>query len=87
MGFQEDALVYFKKTAEQAKKLGYTNELERAGCGILSDCCTCLTPLINKDSIDSVTTNSIKGAFYLKNSNGVDVNLKSLTQIVEDETR
>jgi len=32
-------------------------------------------------------TNSIKGAFYLKNSNGVGVNLKSLTEIVEDETR
>jgi len=72
---------------EQAKKIGYTNELERAGCEILSDCCTCLTPLINKDNVDAVTTNSIKGAFYLKNSNGVDVNLKSLEQIIEDETQ
>jgi len=72
---------------EQAKKIGYTNELERAGCEILSDCCTCLTPLISKDSVDVVTTNSIKGAFYLKNSNGVGVNLKSLSQIIEDETR
>jgi predicted aconitase len=43
--------------------------------------------LINKDSVDAVTTNSIKGAFYLKNSNGVGVNLKPLLQIVEDETR
>jgi predicted aconitase len=43
--------------------------------------------LINKNDVDSVTTNSIKGAFYLKNSNGVDVNLKPLSQIVEDETR
>ena len=72
---------------EQAKKIGYTNELERAGCEILSDCCTCLTPLINKDNVDAVTTNSIKGAFYLKNSNGVDVNLKSLEQIIADETQ
>ncbi len=72
---------------EQARKIGYTNELERAGCEILSDCCTCLTPLINKDDVDAVTTNSIKGAFYLKNSNGIDVNLKSLSQIIEDETR
>jgi len=71
---------------EQARKIGYTNELERAGCEILSDCCTCLTPLINKDEVDSVTTNSIKGAFYLKNSTGVDVNLKPLSQIIEDET-
>jgi len=43
--------------------------------------------LINKDDVDAVTTNSIKGAFYLKNSTGVDVNLKSLSQIIEDETK
>ncbi len=72
---------------EQATKLGHTNELERSGCEILSDCCTCLTPLIKKEEVDAVTTNSIKGAYYLKNSNGVDVNLKSLSEIIEDETK
>ncbi len=86
--FQKRCMVFTPRTIkEQARKIGYTNELERAGCEILSDCCTCLTPLISKDSVDAVTTNSIKGAFYLKNSNGVDVNLKSLSQIIEDETR
>jgi len=85
--FKKRCMVFTPRIVkEQAKKLGYTNELERAGCEILSDCCTCLTPLINKDSVDAVTTNSIKGAFYLKNSNGVDVNLKPLSQIIEDET-
>ena len=84
--FKKRCMVFTPRIVkEQAKKLGYTNELERAGCEILSDCCTCLTPLINKDSVDAVTTNSIKGAFYLKNSNGVDVNLKPLSQIIEDE--
>jgi len=86
--FQKRCMVFLPRTVkEQAKKIGYVNELERAGCEILSDCCTCLTPLINKDNIDAVTTNSIKGAFYLKNSNGVGVNLKSLSQIIKDETR
>ncbi|MGY5149503.1 MAG: aconitase X [Candidatus Nitrosopumilus sp. bin_68KS] len=86
--FQKRCMVFLPRTVkEQAKKIGYTTELERAGCEILSDCCTCLTPLINKENIDAVTTNSIKGAFYLKNSNGVDVNLKSLSQIIQDETR
>ncbi len=86
--FQKRCMVFTPRTIkEQARKIGYTNELERAGCEILSDCCTCLTPLISKDSVDAVTTNSIKGAFYLKNSNGVNVNLKSLSQIIEDETR
>jgi hypothetical protein len=86
--FKKRCMIFCPRTVkEQARKIGYTNELERAGCEILSDCCTCLTPLINKDKVDAVTTNSIKGAFYLKNSNGVDVNLKPLSQIIEDETR
>jgi len=86
--FQKRCMVFLPRTVkEQAKKIGYTTELERAGCEILSDCCTCLTPLIDKENVDAVTTNSIKGAFYLKNSNGVDVNLKSLSQIIKDETR
>ena len=86
--FQKRCMVFCPRTVkEQAKKIGYTTQLERAGCEILADCCTCLTPLINKENVDAVTTNSIKGAFYLKNSNGVDVNLKSLSQIIQDETR
>lgn len=86
--FKKRCMVFCPRAIqEQAKKLGYTNELERAGCEILSDCCTCLTPLIDKDDVDSVTTNSIKGAYYLRNSNGVDVNLKPLSQIINDETK
>jgi len=86
--FRKRCMIFCPRVVkEQARKIGYTNELERAGCEILSDCCTCLTPLINKDEVDAVTTNSIKGAFYLKNSTGVDVNLKSLSEIIEDETR
>ena len=85
--FQKRCMVFVPRTVkEQAKKIGYTEQLERAGCEILSDCCTCLSPLINKDNVDAVTTNSIKGAFYLKNSNGVGVNLKPLSQIIKDET-
>lgn len=86
--FEKRCMIFCPRTVkEQAKKIGYINELENAGCEILADCCTCLTPLINKDNVDAVTTNSIKGAFYLKNSNKVDVNLKSLSQIIEDETK
>lgn len=85
--FQKRCMVFCPRAVkDQIKKFGYDNELQGAGCEILSDCCTCLTPLINKDEVDSVTTNSIKGAYYLKNSNGVQVNLKSLHDIVQDET-
>ena len=86
--FKKRCMVFCPRSVkEQAEKIGNTRELERAGCEILSDCCTCLTPLINADEVDAVTTNSIKGAFYLKNSNGVNVNLKPLSKIVEEETR
>ena len=86
--FKKRCMVFCPRAAQnQARKLGYTNEIERAGCEILSDCCTCLTPLIDKKDVDSVTTNSIKGAYYLKNSNGVGVNLKSLSKIIQEETK
>ena len=86
--FKKRCMIFCPRVVkEQATKLGHTNQLERAGCEILSDCCTCLTPLIKKEVVDGVTTNSIKGAYYLKNSNGVDVNLKSLSKIIEDETQ
>ena len=86
--FKKRCMVFCPRAVQnQARKLGYTNEIERAGCEILSDCCTCLTPLVDKNDIDGVTTNSIKGAYYLKNSNGVNVNLKPLSQIIKDETK
>ena len=72
---------------EQAKHLGYTSDIERAGGELLSDCCICLTPLIDKRDVDGVVTNSVKGAYYLRTSNDVDVNLKSLSQIVQEETK
>ena len=86
--FKKRCMVFCPRAAQnQARKLGYTNEIERAGCEILSDCCTCLTPLIDKKDVDSVTTNSIKGEYYLKKSNGVGVNLKPLSKIIQEETK
>lgn len=86
--FKKRCMVFCPRAVkEQITKIGHDKELERAGCEILSDCCTCLTPLITKDDVDAVTTNSIKGAYYLKNSNGVQVNLKPLSEIIRDETK
>ena len=85
--FSKNCMIFCPRSVQvQARKLGYTNEIQRAGGQILSDCCTCLTPLIDPDKIDAVTTNSIKGGYYLKNSTRVDVNLKPLSQIIQDET-
>ena len=86
--FEKRCLIFCSRAVqEQARTLDYINEIERAGGEILSDCCTCLTPLIDTAETDAVTTNSIKGAYYLKNSTGVDVNLKPLAKIIEDETK
>ena len=86
--FTKNCMIFCPRPIQnQARKLGYTDEIEKAGGEILSDCCTCLTPLINKDETDAVTTNSVKAAYYLKNSTGVDVNLKSLSKIVEEDTK
>jgi len=86
--FKKRCMVFCPRVVQQqARKLGHINNLEKAGCEIYSDCCTCLTPLVDKKDVDSVTTNSIKGAYYLKNSNGVEVNLKSLSEIIRDETK
>ena len=86
--FEKRCMIFCSRAIqEQARTLDYINEIERAGGEILSDCCTCLTPLIDTSETDAVTTNSIKGAYYLKNSTGVDVNLKPLSKIIEDETK
>lgn len=86
--FAKRCMVFCPRSVQdQARSLGYAAELERAGCEVLSDCCTCLTPLLDRDTVDSVTTNSIKGAYYLKNSNRLGVNLKPLSEIIRDETR
>jgi len=71
----------------QMLDLGYRKEIEHAGGEFLFDCCTCLSPLVDNKEVDSVTTNSVKGAYYLRTSNKVDVNLKSLKKIVEEETK
>ena len=86
--FKKKCMIFCPRVVkEQATKLGHIDKLTNAGCEILSDCCTCLTPLIKKDEVDGVTTNSIKGAYYLQNSNGVGVNLKPVSKIIEDETQ
>ena len=67
--FKKRCLIFCPRTIqEQARHLGYAGQLESAGCELMSDCCTCLTPLVTKKDVDSVTTNSIKGAYYYKNS-------------------
>ncbi len=85
--FKKNCMVFCPRAIqEQARKSGYLKEIERAGGQVLYDCCICLSPLIDKKNVDGVITNSVKGAYYLRTANGVDVNLKSLGKIIEEET-
>jgi len=86
--FQKRCMIFCPRAIKgQIRDLGYANEIERAGGEFLYDCCTCLSPLVDNKEVDSVVTNSVKGAYYLRTSNNVDVNLKSLKRIVEEETK
>ena len=59
-------------------------KLQKAGAEIICDACTCLTPLITRDNYDSIVTNSIKCAYYMKKSNKIDVALKDMRTIVTE---
>lgn len=58
--------------------------LKKAGAEIICDACTCLTPLITKENYDSIVTNSIKCAYYMKKSNKIDVALKDMRNIIKE---
>jgi hypothetical protein len=68
----------------QATKVGLTGTLERSGAEFMCDSCTCLTPYVTKEEYDSVVANSVKGAYYLNNSNKVKVALKDIKTIAKE---
>ncbi len=84
--FKKRCMIFCARSVySKAKDIGYIDALERANASIYCDCCSCLTPLISKDRVDSVITNSIKAAYYLRSWNKVDVCLSSMKDIVEKE--
>jgi predicted aconitase len=70
----------------RATQIGLTDKIERAGCEFMCDSCTCLTPLVTRNDVDSVITNSIKGAYYLNHSNKIGVALRDFKTIVKEYT-
>ena len=68
----------------QATKIGLTGILETSGAEFMCDSCTCLTPYVTKEEYDSVVVNSVKGAYYLNNSNKVKVALKDIRTIAKE---
>jgi hypothetical protein len=68
----------------QAARVGLAGKLERTGAEFMCDSCTCLTPYVTKEKYDSVVSNSVKGAYYLNNSNKVKVALKDIMTIAKE---
>lgn len=67
----------------KARKIGLASKIEASGAEFVCDSCMCLSPLITKDNADSIITNSVKGAYYMKNSNHVGVCLKDMKSIAK----
>ena len=67
---------------DQARKIGLASKVESSGAEFMCDSCMCLSPLITRDNTDSIITNSVKGAYYMKSSNRVGVTLKDMKTIV-----
>jgi phosphomecalonate degydratase large subunit len=67
----------------QARKIGLASKVESSGAEFMCDSCMCLSPLITRDNTDSIITNSVKGAYYMKSSNRIGVALKDMKTIVK----
>jgi predicted aconitase len=82
--FDRRCIIFCSRYAHnQARKIGLASKIEASGAEFMCDSCMCLSPLISKDNADSVITNSVKGAYYMKNSNHVGVCLKDMENIAE----
>jgi len=71
----------------QASKRGLAGEIENSGAEFMCDSCTCLTPYVSREKYDSIISNSVKGAYYLNNSNKVKVALKDMRTIAKEYAR
>ncbi|MFZ0327174.1 MAG: aconitase X catalytic domain-containing protein [Nitrososphaeraceae archaeon] len=73
-----------RELRNQAKANGIVDQLESTGAKFMCDCCICLTPLVTKENADSVVTNSVKGAYYMKNANNLGVALQDSYSITKE---
>ncbi|MBA3750406.1 MAG: aconitase X catalytic domain-containing protein [Nitrosopumilus sp.] len=71
----------------KSEELGISSTLQKSGVEFICDACTCLTPLITKENYDSIITNSVKAAYYMKTSNKISVSLKDVKTIVKDYSK
>ena len=81
--FKKPCIIFCPRSVTECNNKMIKN-LKKAGADITCDSCTCLTPLITKNEYDSIVTNSIKCAYYMKHSNKIDVSLKDMKSITKE---
>ncbi|MEO9321392.1 MAG: aconitase X catalytic domain-containing protein [Nitrososphaera sp.] len=85
--FDKRCLIFCSRAIyKEAAKIGLAGEIERSGAEVKCDSCTCLTPYVARDRYDSVTTNSVKSAYYFNHSSKLGVELKDIKTICEEHT-
>lgn len=72
------------KIYDLAKSRGYVDDIENAGAIFVRDACADFTPLISSLNVDSVLTDSTKGAHYMKRVHGIKVALKDTETILRE---
>ncbi len=85
--FQKKCVVFCSsKVYETASKRGYSSIIESAGATFVRDACADFTPLISSLNVDSVVTDSVKGAHYMKRVHGVKTALLDTKEIISGNT-
>jgi len=83
--FRKKCIVFCSsKIHDIARTRGYAQVIEQAGGTFVRDACADFTPLISALNVDSIETDSCKGAHYMRKVHGVNISLKDTRRIVEE---
>ncbi len=83
--FKKRCIVFCSSSVyDVAKEKGYVNQIESAGATLVRDACADFTPLISTLNVDSIETDSCKGAHYMRKVHGVKIALRDTKSILED---
>jgi predicted aconitase len=83
--FKKKCIVFCSsRIYDVAKSRGYVEDIENAGATFVRDACADFTPLISSLKVDSVVTDSTKGAHYMKRVHRVRVALKDTQTILKE---
>jgi predicted aconitase len=81
--FKKRCIVFCSsKIYDLAKTRGYVQTIEGSGATFVRDACADFTPLISSLDVDSVITDSAKGAHYMKRVHGVKIALSDTQEII-----